>query len=760
MRALDTFRGNLEPFGSAESTARAAVLVAPAAGGDGMELFRKLWRHRGLVVGVTLAAVIVAALATVLMKPRYSAVSQVLVGIAEPNVANIPAVLKNIEANEETVQSEGYILQSRGLADQVVRRLALDQDPEFNPSLRQMSLPARVLHAAKDFVDHQVAEPVLIAIGQAPKASRPLSADERARRTADAVTSNLMDRIDVTPLKRSHVLSIDAQSENPEIAARIANTLADVYIEQQMVRKARAAQHATGWLDQQIAGLRQQVEQSERAVEEYRRQNGLYQTKVDTVTSQQVNELNTQLILAESEKATAEARLVQAKRVLHDPKAIDTLPQVVNSPLVQALKEKQVEMERNLAELSATYGPEHPKLLNLKAQLRDVRGKIAIEIKKVVDALQHEAQAAEARYQSLHGNLQKLQTQMGVMNDKAIRLRELERQAEANRTLLNNFLDRSKQTTAQEGMAEPDATVISKASVPLRPSFPPTGMILLLGMVGGGLLGSLMALFFENLDRTFRTGEQVERATRLPALGMVPAARMRERLVGLSRGHATSPFNDSIRNLHTRLMMSGSDQPPKVIMFTSAAPHEGKSRITVAMARLAAHTGRRVILVDCDWQRPVLHTFFRRSVGPGVADLLSGDAKPEESVYRDQASGVHAIFAGNLARLDSDPQRFARLRLLLQTLAKHYDLVIVDSPPVLVGSEVMPLGRMMDRVAFVVKWGSTPREVVLNGLKQMFYARAKVAGVVLTQIDPKRYRRYGMGEITYPYRRPDIVRMV
>lgn len=758
MRAIEPSYTELDHLRSTDSVLRATVVLPSAEQSDGMEIFRILWRHRGLIIGTTLAAVVLGATATFLMTPRYTSAAQVLVGVETPNVANIEAVLKGIAANQETVQSESYVLQSRSLAEQVVRRLALEKDPEFNPTLRKPSFFRRSLNAIKDDVKTRIVEPLMNLVGNAPPKSAPLSDDQRTKRVADAVTDNLLNRIDVVPLKRSHVLEIAAQSESPDLAARIAGTMANVYIEQQLVRKAHAAQRATGWLDQQIGDLRGKVESSERAVEEYRRANGLYETKSDTVTSQQLSELNTQMVLADSEKAAAEARLSQAKGVLRHADAMDSLPQVVNSPLIQSLKEKEVEIERNAAELSSTYGPGHPKIREIKAQLRGVKAKVKVEVQKVVDALQHEAQAAAARYQSLRQNVQQIQSTMGQMNEKAIRLHELERQAEANRSLLHNFLDRSKETSAQEGMSEPDATIISNASVPFRPSYPPTGMIILLAVIGGGLFGSLLALFAENLDRTFRTSEQIERTTHLPTLAMIPAVRTRRHLARYAAERPDSAFSEAVRNLNTQLLMSNGNHVPKLVMLTSAAPREGKSRIAIAMATLAAHAGRRVIIVDCDWKRPVVHSFFRHAAGPGLADLLSGGSTPEEAVYRDPATGVHAIFAGHLAHLESDPQHFPRLRLLFKTLARHYDLVVVDSPPVFAGSEVLPLSRMMDRVAFVVKWGSTPRDVVLSGLRQIHRARARVAGVVLSQVDPRQYRRYGLGEVVYSYGRPGIVR--
>ena len=756
--ALEPLPTPFETTAQGDGAVRTAIVLSTSAGGDGMELFRKLWRRRGTIVVATLATALVAALATLGMTPRYTAETQLLVGLATPDVADMTSVLKGIDPNEETIETEGYVLESRGLAAQVVHRLALDQDPEFNPMLRHPSFLTRAYYFATDFVHYDVMDPLRGLFGARAGQSKPLTDAERAARRQSIVTDVLLDRIDVTPLKKSHVLDVTVQSQSPALAARIANTLAQVYIDQEMVRKASAAQHATSFLDQQIARLRTQAENAERAVEEYRQKNGLYETKSDTVTAQQIDELNQQLIISASARATAMANLEQARAVEHNPAAIDTLPTVVDSPLIQALKEKEVEIERTQAQLASIYGPDHPKIRDIKAQLADVRSKIAIEVRKVVEALQRQAQAANAQYQSLSANLAHLQNELGAANGKSIQLNQLQQQADAAQALLTNFLNRSKETSAQEDLDAPDATVISAATPPDRPNYPPTGMIVLLGTIGGSFVGMLIALVRENLDRSFRTGDDIERTTRLPLLAMIPSFKGQEFAKRPLAFEPDSPFTSSIRTLYTRLAMSGGATSPKLIMLTSAAPHEGKSRIAIAIARLAAQAGHRVIVVDCDWQRPIQHSFFRRPMSPGLADLLSGSATPEQAVYLDPGSRVHALFAGKIGTMEDHPQRFARLRLLCKTLARHYDLVVVDAPPVLAGSEVLPLSRMMDRVAFVVKWGDTPRDVVMSALRQLYYARGRVAGTVLSQVDPKRYRRYGVGEVTYPYRRMSAVR--
>jgi polysaccharide biosynthesis transport protein len=732
------------------AVAEPEVYFRPPQRHDGFEVLYKLWRRRGLIaltIGVTFALGLVMVS---ILTPRYAAEAQIMVGATTPKVANIESVLAGMTANVETVQSEGYVLQSRELAASVANRLALDKDPEFNPFLRDQSLVSYIIGSIK--YGAKSAARWLVSGSDNRRGGGGRSEQDAAEIERQAVISSLLAHITVIPLNRSHVLSISAESENPLLAMRIANTLAEVYLENQLTRKTGAAEAATTVLDKQIQDLRQRVEASERAVEEYRRDKGLYQARATTVTEQQLAELNSQLILAESSRAEVDARLRQAEGARNNPDAIGSLPAVVNAPLISNLREKRIDLERQAAELSSIYGKKHPRMQDLQAQLNDVRNSLKGEISNVVAALKHESDAARARVGALRGNLAAIKREMDGSSVEAIKLRELEREAEANRTILQNFLERSKETRAQTSMSEPDAKLISTAGFPLSPSYPPTNIILVVATIAGALGGLCLALMLEGFDRTFRTRQQVEEHTGFQTIAMVPTMKARESARSLN--DPTSPFSESLRSLHMRLFLEGSGKAGKVVMFTSAAPNEGKSCIAVSLARLSARIGRRVVVVDCDWRRPVVHRYFNQQSSPGLADLLSGGAVPDEVVHQEWQSGAHAIFAGNVARIEDDPQRFGQLRLLLRTLTKHYDMVIVDSPPVLTGSEVLPLASIVDRIVYVVRWGSTPRVVAQDGLQQLLDAHGKVAGVVLSQVDAKRYRRYGIGPMAYPYGRP------
>lgn len=726
-------------------------VAGPPPTGDFAETLRKLWRRKWVVVGSMVMMVAVAAAIGALLPARYTATAQVRVGVPEARVANIESVVSGGATDTAAVQSEGYILRSRDLMARVVDRLALDKVPEFNPALRPVTFwdeidPRRLFRRAIKALssDEPAAKPPPSDTAEGPEASQ--QSVER-----DRVIDGVLAHVDVMPLERSHVVSVSAQSQDSYLAARIANTLSKTYIEQQLVNKLEATERADKWLGDHIRRLREQVEKNERAVEDYRRQHSLYRSRTDTVTTQQLAELNTQLVLAQATKAEAEARLKQASAQMRSAESGDSVPEVLASPLIQALKQQQATVERRVAELSAHYGDKHPQMRNAIAEGNDIKRKIRTEVRQIIAGLRNAAETANARYQALRQNLEQTKSLTGEDNEQSITLRALEREAEASSALFQQFLQRSMETNVQRDLQQANARIVSQAAVPVSPSFPPMNMLLVVAVVGGLLVGFLLVMVLEQLDETFHTDDEIEAYTNLPALAVVPKVSRWQLSRDLVLQKPTAPFSEAMRKLDTVLRLSDSENPSKIVMVASAVPNEGKSGICLSLARMAAASGSNVIVIDCDWRRPQIHAILRRPNKLGLGDLLAGRGLPDDVVYRDN-SGAHLIFAGRLRPRHSHLLYSDRMRYLLQSLTRHYDLVLIDTPPVLVGAEILHLSRLVDKAIYVVRWGHTPRDIALKGLRQLSSIGAPVVGTVLSQVDTKRYRRYARGSQDYGYR--------
>ncbi|MGE5145538.1 MAG: GumC family protein [Candidatus Eiseniibacteriota bacterium] len=729
--------GNLSPLGRPP----ASLPDHMHRTGDLNELLRKLRRHLKLIVGCLAIATLAAFFVVSQLQARYSAFAQVQVGVPEPKVlSKTEAVMASQQPDAEVVRNESYVMASPAVAKAVIQKYGLDRDPEFNPALRNPSLWQRLSYFFQDLFS-----------ADDDSAPSPRDAAERAKRREDRVVNTVLSKVDVEPIARSYMLSIQADSYDPITAAKLANGFADAYVEQQRSHKWQATHDAEVYLKTRIATLQKQVEKSDQAVEDYRRRTGLLKGATAGVTEQQLTELNTQLILAQAAKAEADSKLSEALSLAKRANASETIPAVLQSRTIQEMKQQQIEVQRKIAELSSTYGEMHPKMQNARAEEKEIQVKIALEVKRIIAGLRNEAKSADARYETLRDNFARLKTEAGNANEKSIELQALDREATANRAMLEAMLARYKETVAQQDLVRADAQIIAPASVPDSPSFPPRILLIAVAALGGLGIGVLLAFLVENFDRTFRRPDDVEELTGLPTLALVPLLSRRARPAHHVLDKPVSPFSDALRRLYISLQCDNPGEPSRLIMIASAVPKEGKSVMCASLAHLLASSGRRVLLIDCDWRRPSQHRLFGVKNRTGLAQVLANEVSIENALHRDRESGAHVLFTGALRAHNLHLLNSEAMRELLVDLANGYDTVILDTPPVLVGAEVLHLSRLVDKTVFLARWGRTPREVALDALKQLVEAHGRVAGVVLSHVNSDRYRYYSYAKIDYGY---------
>jgi capsular exopolysaccharide synthesis family protein len=732
-----------EPEAAPYHIAVEAVPASVSSERDLGEALRQLWRRRwlvamGAVAGAAIAAAVVWSLPTL-----YVAEARLLVGINGPRMLDVETIAADIGPDSERVQNESFILQSRVIARQVIDQLHLTQDPDFNPELRPS--PWRYVRRVADLLP---AGPVawLQSLGLEFDPPKPPAAEQRA----NALIGVLLSRLDVSTLGRSHVLSIKAEASAADTAAAIANTFAQDYLDHQRGEKVEAMGRVDKYLMDRIDELRAAVRLSDQAVEDYRRLHGLYKSgSTGGVASQQLTELNSQLTTAQSAKMLADARLQEAQARSRAGLGIESVPEVLQSPLIGLLKQQLAESDRRTAEKAASLGALHPSLRDARAETAAISGRVAAEVAKIVDGLTREARATTARYDAVVQDFERAKTEMGKVNDKSIRLDALERDAVVNRNLLQAALNRAKQTMGSADVVQANARIISAAVAPARPGFPPKTLILILGSLGGLLVAAFVAVMMESNDRTFRRAEQIEGLTGMPVLAMVPQMRSRAVAQQVLRD-PTSPYSEALRRLFVGIELSGAARSPKVLLVTSSVPAEGKSVMVASLGRQLAGSGKRVLVIDCDWRSPSVHQIFRCGNAKGLANLLAEeDVLLNDCLHRDAASGVDVLPAGSWEPRFLHLLGSQRMAGLLEAFSAEYDLLILDSPPILVAADSLALCRLVDKVVFVVRWGHTRQEAVLEALKQLLEAHGDVAGIALSQVVAKQFRRYASRDLAY-----------
>ena len=716
-------------------------------------LVRMFWRRKAVIVATMIVAVAAAVLWTQQQERRFTATAELMLDPRERRVVQIEEVVGEMGTDQAAVQSEIEVLTSRSLAANVVDELQLTDDPAFNPGLRPDD-GGSMLAWVPD-VTRWLPPAVQAAVKDDRETGPPPSPEEKFAAAKAQAVNILLGKLSVRPLQSSRVLELSVESGDPKKAARLANAYADIYIEEQLEAKYQATERATEWLNGKVQDLKQKVQAAEQAVAKYKKEAGLVQSGKTTVTSQQLSELNSELILAQTKRAEKEARLNQIQRLI-DRGGINEAAKVLDSSLIDKLRSQRAELNRQLAELSTEYGSKHPRMVNLRAEIEDVNEQIQAEVQKILQNVRNEVEVARTRERTLQDKVQRLENQTASLNTKEVQLRQLEREAEANRALYQRFLSRLKETTAQEGIQKPDARIISEAAVPSVPSYPNSRNTVLAATMLSLMAGVGFAFLLEKLDNAYRSAEQTEAALGLPNLALVPLLKGRKKRNRPSeqvKERPQSAFAEAIRSLHTGILLSDVDDPPKIVAVTSALPREGKTSISVALARSAALSGNRVLLVDADLRQQRLHAELGVEPGHGLVELLSGDGVRSDLVRRDELSGAHYLLAGG--RVPSPQELLAsnRMKAFLAEMRGHYDLVVLDTPPVLAVSDTLLISRLADRTVFAIGWAVSRRENVQEGVKKLRDAGAQLAGTTLSMVDVRKHAKYSYTDSGYYYGR-------
>lgn len=691
---------------------------------------RLLRRRLQLIVGVMIACALLSLLTSLLLAPRYRAEAVVLL---DPRQTHVMAgeVVSGLPSDNTAVRSEIDIIQSDAVVNRVVDKMNLAEDPELHPK-RWWS----VLNPFKLF---------------AP----PVSPEDQAARNRAMVEELVEKRLKVDNDGRSYSIKISYQSTDPKKAALIANAFADEYLVDQLEAKYEATARASKWLDSRLSTLKEQVETAEKAVEAFRQKSKLIEVDGTTVSARQLSDTNTQLTEARGVTAQAEARLRSAQNMLKSKGGTDSAADVLASPLIQRLREQEAEVRRQETEMATKYGDLHPKMINMRAQYRDLQAKIEEEVRKIIQALANEVDIARARQGQIEKALREQEERAGVEMRDSVTLRQLQREADANRMLYEGFLNRFKQTSAQEQMQAPDSRIIARASPPASPSFPIKWLFMVIGLVVGGVLGVMLAYLVEYFDRGFRSAAQVEEATGIPVVGLIPTLggvtdQLPEKYVVEK---PLSSYSEALRTVRTAIHFSNVDQPPKIVMVTSAVPGEGKTTFCLSLARSLAAAGNKILLIDADMRRPRIAAAAELADAKGgLAALLSGEQNFAAVLCHDPiVPGFDILPSVGKVPNAQDLLGSQQMHKMLQDAAQHYDLVIVDTPPIMAVSDAAMAARSVDSIIFLVRWATTPRDTAVQALKQLHSFGIKMAGVVLTQVNLVEHAKYGGGYYHHNY---------
>jgi capsular exopolysaccharide synthesis family protein len=565
------------------------------------------------------------------------------------------------------------------------------------------------------------------------------------------VVDRLAEEVQVEQVGAAYTVAISVTAYVPEKAARIANEIVASHIAERREAKRAEIAAAADYLNARLAELRDRATQSERAVADYLRQHGLAPQREDDPVLRQMEQLNMQLVLAETQRAQAEAKLRQGRSVLGASEK-NLAVGLFTSPLLTELRQQAAQLDRRRAELRTSYGERHPQMQNLKAEIDSVRQREREEIARILHDLESDLAVAQAQEQQLRRHLGELEGAARKQQAVSVPRLELERQADADRAIYRDFLSRYRELSEQLDAVGAGLSVVSVAEPPTTRSFPSKGLLIGSGFAGSLMLGFVAAFIGEMLDQGLRSARQIQSTLGVPGLALVPSVSRRQlgrrQVHGYLAANPRSMLADAIRSLRFEIMRSNLDRPPKMLLVTSSLPGEGKTTLASALAVSAIEDNRRVVIVDLDLHRPRLrHLLGIPDHAPGLVELLAGECALEEALVEvPQLPFLHALTVRRGTQNPTALLTAGHFAGLLQRLRAEFDLVILDSPPTLALVDARALADLADAILFVARWGSTRAEAAQAGLERVRHGATPVVGVALNQVDVRRHAKLAYGD--------------
>ncbi|WP_439633924.1 GumC family protein [Glycocaulis sp.] len=726
-----------------------------AAGSDDLidlrHLARIFRRRLPVLIAVAFAVFALVIIVTMQMTPQYTATASVIIDQRRSQIIDMEAVLSGVGSDAAAIDTEVQLIQSRSLTQSVVRSLDLVSDPEFNSALREPSGLGGVIAGVRGFVTALLPSQIV-----------PAGDGSDEDPALERVTDTVIGRLTARRSGLTYVIGISFASEDPAKAARIANAFADLYLLSQLEARFDATERANTWLNQRLEVLREEVRTAEQAVEMYRAEQGLLDAGGSNLTEQQIADLNAQLAIQRAELSAAESSLRSVQTQLQRGASLDTIGEVLRSQTIRALRAQQTETSRRRSDLSSRYGPRHPEFLAVEREVADLEEQIDREIQRIIAGLETEVNVARQRVASLQNTLSGFRTELITNNRALVRLRELEREAQASRTLFESFLNRFRQTSEQDELATADARIVARAAIPLEASSPNWLLNLALGLVLGGMMGVGAVFLLETFDNGVRTEADVERELGTGHIASVPMlARGRFGQGKLPAG--SQPFDyirenplsgiaEAFRVIRSAILLSNIDEVHKVVAITSALPGEGKTTTTYSLGRISAMAGSTTIILDCDLRRRLLTKAAVPGASRGLLEVLAGECSLEDVLTEDAERGLHILPVVESQYTPRDVFSSDAFRSLLASLRKRYDLVLIDTAPVLAVTDTRVIAARADAVIMNVKWKTTPREAARSALDILGDVRANVLGVTLAQVDMDAQARYGYEGSSYYYK--------
>lgn len=691
-----------------------------------------VWREKWGVIGLCAIVGLLTLVVVLNMTPVYRATATLLIEAKQANVVSIQEVYGIDSTQREYFATQFEILNSRALAENVIRDMGLDKHPEFDPRQR------RPLFSPRRFLPF-LPEP------------KPLSEAQ----VWQAVVDKFQEQLTVQPIRSTQLVKVAFESTDSSLTFKVANALGEAYIDNHLESRLALTQKAADWLTGRLGGMREDLENAEQALQSYRERENLVDVSgVATLTAKEIDE-NQQRLAAARNRATelkSQYEAVGSTAGSYDDRW-ESLPGVLQDNLTQRLKESEGEAAQELSELSQRYGPKHPRRIAADSKFEESREAYRRQVRKVVSGFEKAYGQALADQRQLERELENSKNEIQGINRKRYELSQLEREVETNRQLYDLFFTRFKETDTAD-FAAANARFVDQAVLPFNPVKPRKTIILLLSVLFAGAVGVLLAFLRDMLDNTVKSAGEVETKLNQPVIGVLPKVKANKNpnliMSEAILNEDERSFAEAVRTTRTSVALSGIDKPLKRLVVTSSVPSEGKTTTSMNLAIAFGQT-EKVVLIDADMRRPsVADNCQLEHKSPGLSNIIAGTEELAQCIY--PYKGIDVIPAGIVPPNPLELLSSMRFEELLTDLADKYDRVIIDSAPTQAVSDSLLLSSHADGVLYVVKSDSTTTHIAQEGLQRLTRVNAHILGVVLNQFDAShaaRYGGYGKGHYEY-----------
>jgi succinoglycan biosynthesis transport protein ExoP len=706
------------------------------------DYWRILIKRKWTVVTTLILMVVLVTIFSLRMTKLYRAAGRIALTTEAAGVfKDTPGSNGNEESEISSIETQVKIIQSESLALQVAHKLQLERRPEFG--------------------------------GQKTAAGMNVT-DTRNLNTANegAYIGFLRGSLEVETIPNTRMIEIRYINPDPKFSAAVVNAYINAYVEQNIKTKFDSTMQAADWLSKQLADLQIKVESSQQKLVEYERAHEIVGTdEKKNVVMSKLDQVNSELTIAENDRIQKQALYTYAKSG-----NAEMLAAVVQNPLAQKLREQEADLTSQHAQLSAQFGPQYPKVIEINTRIQQVQRLLDAEVQKSIGRLQTDYLASQKREDMLRSAFDKQKQEANTLSQDSIQYSILKRDADSNRNIYEGLLQKLKEAGIEAGLRSSNIRIVDYARAPAGPYKPDVPRNMWLAILIGLTGGIALAFAVEAMDNTVRTVEQAESISQVPSLGMIPLATAASEQTAYGRkflnkggnkastaalslndpvAHARpkSQIAETYRAVRTSILLSSMGRPPKTILVTSALPQEGKSVTSVNTAIVLAQQGSRVLIIDADLRRPTIHKHLRVPVVGGLSRVLTGTADIDKAIVPwPKLPQLHVLPAGPHPPHPAELLSSQAMRDLLEQLKERYDHILIDTPPVLSVTDAVLLSVQVDSVLLVLRSGRTTKMALRRACDLLFQVSARLTGVIVNGVDlrsPDYYYYYYSGSKYY-----------